>query len=65
MLEDSNPGAEISILNDNMAAQAPIFCGNSESESVFLWVIQLKKLQSLDGPSNSGCCQNDIEGTRW
>ena len=44
VLNDSNPEAEISILNDNMAAQvaqssvskAPVFCGNSVSESVFL-----------------------------
>ena len=54
VLEDSNPEAEISILNDNLAAQgaqslvskAPVFCGDSESESVFLWVTRLKKLQS-------------------
>ena len=56
VLEDSNPEAEISILNDNMAAQeaqpsaskAPVICGNSEPESVFLWVTKLKKLQSVN-----------------
>ena len=56
VLNDSNPEAEISILNDNMAAQgaqssvskAPVFCGNSESKSVFLWVTRLKKLQSVN-----------------
>ena len=43
VLEDSSPEAEISILNDNMAAQvaqtlasmAPVFWGNSESDSFF------------------------------
>ena len=53
---DSNPEAEISILNDNMAAQgaqslvskALVFCGNSKSESVFLWVTRSKKLQSVN-----------------
>ena len=56
VLEDSNAEGEISILTNSMAAQntqtlaskAPVFCGNSKSESVFLWVTQLKKLQSVN-----------------
>ena len=47
---------EISILNDNMAAagnqssvsKAPVFTGTAESESVFLWVTRLKKLQCVN-----------------
>ena len=56
VLEDSNPDAEISILNDNMTAQnaqasaikAPVLCRNSEPESVFLLVTRLKKLKSVN-----------------